>query len=251
MLVDHPLISFIWFDQARGTPEMTYERSKKFADLVRSIRPDIIFNSRLGRLSGRLRLDGRQRNPRSHAGWRLGVAVHDQRHLGLQGAGHAISSRPETLIRNLIDVVSKGGNYILNVGPTGNGVIPAPEVERLQVMGDWLKMNGEAIYGAGPTPFGAELGSFDPAAKDHRGQPVFHAKNEWRVTTKPGRLYVHLLEWPAGAFELPGVAGRVSKAWLLAARDKPLSFTLEGGTVRVQFPAQAPDAVVPVLCLEM
>jgi len=54
---------------------------------------------------------------------------------------------PETLIRNLVDIVSKGGNFLLNVGPTSEGLIPAPSVERLKEIGDWIRINGEAIYG--------------------------------------------------------------------------------------------------------
>jgi alpha-L-fucosidase len=54
---------------------------------------------------------------------------------------------PETLVKNLVDIVSKGGNFLLNIGPTSEGLIPGPSVERLKEMGKWLKINGEAIYG--------------------------------------------------------------------------------------------------------
>ena len=64
----------------------------------------------------------------------------------------------EAMIESLIDFVSKGGNLLLNVGPTGDGIIPAPSVERLTEIGDWMKVNGESIHGCGPTPFGVELG---------------------------------------------------------------------------------------------
>ena len=59
----------------------------------------------------------------------------------------------ETLIRNLVDIASKGGNYLLNVGPTSEGLIPEPSVERLKAVGKWMKVNGEAIYATTASPF--------------------------------------------------------------------------------------------------
>ena len=73
----------------------------------------------------------------------------------------------ETLLHNLIDIASKGGNYLLNIGPDSHGIVPQPEVDRLQAMGAWLKVNGEAIYGTQPTLFGAEAGAF---SRDREGQ---------------------------------------------------------------------------------
>ena len=60
---------------------------------------------------------------------------------------------PETLLHNLIDIASKGGNYLLNVGPTSDGVIPEPSIERLKAIGDWMKVNGDAIYATKASPF--------------------------------------------------------------------------------------------------
>ena len=95
------------------------------------------------------------------------------------------------IVFKLVDIVSKGGNYLLNVGPMANGVIPQPSADVLRHAGAWLKVNGEAIYGAGPTPFGDELG--EPSArgtKDVRGQPLVLPHNEYRYTTKPGKLFI-------------------------------------------------------------
>jgi alpha-L-fucosidase len=90
-----------------------------------------------------------------------------------------------------------------------------------------------------------------PGEKDKRGRPPFAEKKEWRCTTKPGKLYVHLFKWPAGPFELSGVTLRVTKAFLLADRERtPLPFTQNQGQLVVTLPAKAPDAIASVLCLE-
>ena len=83
----------------------------------------------------------------------------------------------ETLIRNLIDIASKGGNYLLNIGPKGDGIVPAESVTAMQAIGAWMKMNGESIYGTSAS----QLGSFP-----------------WgRSTTKGTTAYLHVFTWPA------------------------------------------------------
>ena len=158
-----------------------------------------------------------------------------------------------TMLRNLIDIVSKGGNYLLNIGPTGEGVIPEPCVERLKAVGAWMKVNGEAIYGTGPTPFGAEAGLFDPEKKDKNGKPLFIPAWVWRCTTKPGKLYIHIFQWPStGKFELPAVKNTITKAYLLADPQKAaLKVTLTGTGVVTALPAQAPDPIASVVCFDL
>src|SRR6202795_3013260 len=112
---------------------------------------------------------------------------------------------PEDLTFKLVDIVSKGGNYLLNVGPTSEGIIPQASQDSLRAVGRWLKVNGEAIYGAGPTPFGDELGATDSSRQDKKGNPAFVAATNWRCTTKPGKLFIHFFKWPAGSFEFTKV----------------------------------------------
>ena len=251
LLVDHPLIRFIWFDQARNTPEMTFERGKKFADLVHSIRPDIIFNSRLGAYPADYASMGDNKLPDSmpKGAWESPCTINDT--WGYKAQDTNFKS-PARLLFNLVDVVSKGGNYILNVGPTGDGVIPAPELERLKVMGDWLKINGESIYGASPTPLGDEFGAFDPTRKEKNGKPVFTGKSDWRCTSKAGKLYFHLFNWPDGKFEVAKIPGKATKAYLLAdAKHSTLPIAQTPKTMTVTLPLQAPDSIASVLCVEM
>jgi alpha-L-fucosidase len=132
------------------------------------------------------------------------------------------------LIRNLIDIVSKGGNYLLNVGPTAEGEVPAPSVERLAAIGKWLKVNGDAVYGTSASPFAAQL--------------------PWgRATRKAGKLYLHVFNWPAdGRLEVPPFGGSIASARLMTGSSaldvKP---TASGFTITV--PAQAPDPMASVI----
>lgn len=161
----------------------------------------------------------------------------------------------DMLLRNLIDIASKGGNYLLNVGPTADGLVPGPSVERLLQLGAWMRVNGEAIYGTGPTPFGAEAGSFDPMKADKTGKtgkPVFHPSWEWRCTTKPGKLYIHLLKWPANhLFQVPGLQSKVVKVTLLAAPEQKVESERTGSGVTLSLPDQAPDSIASVVCLDI
>jgi alpha-L-fucosidase len=104
---------------------------------------------------------------------------------------------------------------------------------RLRTVGAWLKANGQSIYGTSPTPFGAEL----------RGK-------DWRCTTKPGKYFIHLFQWPNGTFELDGVKSKIKKSYLLVDSKNKLKVNQSGDKVSITLPARAPDKVDSVLVLE-
>ena len=156
----------------------------------------------------------------------------------------------ETLLRNLIDIASKGGNYLLNIGPDSKGDVPLAEVERLQQMGKWLAVNGEAIYGTKPTLFGPEAGSFSTTEKDGEGKPKFMPDWKWRSTTKADKIFVELFAWPGETFHLDAVPRNVTGAYLLADKErKTLAVTKAGSGVDVKLPAKALDPIATVLVL--
>jgi alpha-L-fucosidase len=155
------------------------------------------------------------------------------------------------VVFKLVDVVSKGGNYLLNVGPMPNGEIPQPSVDVLRHVGEWLKVNGEAIYGAGPTPFGEELG--EPSArgaKDLRGQPLVLGHNEYRYTTKPGKLYVTFFAQPRVPFPLPKMQNAVTRAYRLAD-GAAMELRDVNGERQLVFAGQPYDPMATVVVLEL
>ena len=157
----------------------------------------------------------------------------------------------ETLLHNLIDIASKGGNYLLNIGPMATGEVPAAEVERLQEIGKWLAVNGESIHATQPTLFGAEAGAFSKTEKDESGNPMFVPSWKWRSTTGPHKIYIHLFEWPDTPFHLDKIPREITSAYLLADKTQAsLKVTKSGNGLDVKLPERALDPLATVLVLK-
>ena len=142
----------------------------------------------------------------------------------------------EKLVRNLVDIASKGGNFLLNIGPDAVGDIPEPSVERLKEIGAWMQVNGESIYGADKSPLGS--------------QPAWG-----RVTQKGDTLYLHVFEWPKdGKLVVPGLKNEITKAYLLKPNfigwHKRLSAANGVDGVTVAVPAAAPDKISSTIVLK-
>ena len=137
------------------------------------------------------------------------------------------------LIRQLIEVVSKGGNLLLNIGPRPDGRIQPEFVERLKGMGAWLKVNGEAIYGT-------EASVFEKL-------PFFG-----RCTVRGRTLYLHVMGRPAdGRMVLPGLKAEVRRAALLADQAKELTVERAGSDVVIMLPETLPDLDTTVVKVEL
>jgi alpha-L-fucosidase len=232
----------MWFD-GEWEETWTHERGVDLDNYVRSLNPKIIVNNRVDK--GRKGMQGLTKEgdfrgdfgtpeqeipPEGLPGvdWESCMTMNDT--WGYRSDDHKWKSS-ERLIRNLVDIASKGGNFLLNVGPTAEGLIPGPSVERLAAMGKWMKVNSQAIYGTAASPIG---------------------KPAWgRATQKPGKLYLHVFEWPGdGKLTIP-VTNQVTKASLLAEPGRALTATASDRGVTIQLPPTAPDPVASVIALDI
>lgn len=214
-----------WMSTARATP--LYK--------LLELRPGIITNNRLG--GG---FKGDTETPEQYVpatgypgrDWEVCMTMNDT--WGFKKDDHNWKST-EMLIQNLVDIVSKGGNYLLNVGPTSLGEIPQESIERLEAIGAWMKVNSPAIYGTSASPF---------------------RKLKWgRCTKKVGPentiLYLHVFDWPSdGKLTVPGLTSKVTKATVLATSAKVAARKV-GNDVELTVPSTAPDKISSTIVLEL
>jgi alpha-L-fucosidase len=224
--------AILWWD----TPvDMTPERVKPFADFMAE-HPGIINNNRLGKeFAGDTKTPEQNIPPRGYPGERFEVCRTMNDTWGFKkNDGNWKSVRQ--LVRNLSDIASKGGNFLLNVGPTAEGVIPPESVERLQAIGRWMSTNGEAIYATQAGPFPRRL----PWGR------ATQKRDDSGATT----LYLHVWEWPEdGKILLPTVKEIPSGGKLLAG-GKPVAWKHSAEGLVVELPGAATDPDVSVVRLD-
>ena len=247
LLTGYGPVALVWFDTPRM---MNAERAQRFTDIVRTLQPKTLIDGRLGAAGDYVTTGDNVIPGEAQAtAWEVPATLNHT--WGYRTDDHDWKS-PGDVTFKLVDIVSKGGNYLLNVGPMADGVIPQPSQDVLRAVGRWLKLNGEAVYGAGPTPWGDELGEpSSKGAKDLRGNALFLARNEWRVTTKPGKLYFTFFTEPRVPFELPPMKNAVKRAYRLADAQ-PVEVKVEEGRPRlvIERPILDPTATVVVVEIE-
>lgn len=244
-------VCLVWFDTPRV---MTKERAQQFVDAVRNNQPACLID---GRLSTNIVSDysstgdnaiPNQSNATNY--WETPATVN---HTWGYRTDDVDWKAPGDIVFKLVDIASKGGNYLLNVGPTSKGVVPAECQSNLLAVGRWLRTYGEVVYGTGPSPFGQEFGEFSPNTKDHQGKPVFLPRNDWRCTTKPGKLYFTLFSIPRdGMIDLPPFTNEIKKAYIVGdPEQKPVVIDTTNDVRVAHVTRNGPNAIAYPICLEI
>jgi len=245
LLTNYGKVALIWFDTPRM---MTGDRAQRFANIVRSTQPDTLIDGRLG-TEGDYRSTGDNVIPSEVSGeaWEVPATIN---HTWGFRKDDTDWKSPGQIAFKLVDIVSKGGNYLLNVGPTAEGIIPQASQDILRTVGRWLQANGDAVYGAGPTPFGDETGEPSPkGAKDVRGDQLVYQQTQWRVTTKPGKLYITFFDEPRVPFAIPAMKNALTSAYRLADKA-PVAMKTENGVTYLNLERPIFDPMATVVVVE-
>jgi len=268
--------ALIWFD----TPQMmTLEIARKFSDTVRAASPDTLINSRLLRSGASIvGLSREQRDELRAAGidylsfrdreipeaspwpyWETCMTLNDS--WGYTETDHNWKT-PQRVVQQLLEVVSKGGTFLLNVGPTAEGEIPSPSIDTLKKTGEWLKINGEAVYGAQPTQFKiagtpskeflakkAEMEKKAAETGSVGGHLRVELDYEWIATGKGNKIFITLFDWPAEDFQLDNFDSKIKECYLLSEPQNKLQTSVENQKLSVKLLSRPASDMPSVLCL--
>ena len=231
LLANFDSLAIIWFDRGLYTPQQAQE----FIDLIRIRQPWCLINGRVGSYEQELLGDFQNMNDNGmppggiEEYWETPQTLNET--WGYSRYDQKWKSTPE-VIEKLVAVASRGGNYLLNVGPTGEGVIPGESVKVLKQVGRWMQHNSESIYGATGSPF---------------------LDIPWGYCTVKGQaLYLHVFHPPGdGVLALEGLTTVANTAYLLMNPKKRLPFTQNGPVLRIELPSVLPDTINTVIVAEL
>lgn len=231
LLTEYGPISIFWWD----TPRQMSKEALDNLYSTRYLQPGLITNDRLGEGYPGDHKTFERKIPAvgpTDVDWEVCMPISGS--WGYKKSDTDFKSSEE-LVRNLVDIASKGGNYLLNVSPTGDGALLPQAVERLKAIGAWMKVNRESIYGTTASPL---------------------AKLDWGRCTKKATangvtLYLHVFNWPQdGRLLVPGLKNPVAKTHLLA-NAQPLKTRPTDADIEVSLPSRAPDAVDSVIVMQV
>jgi len=231
LLTNYGPLGLIWFD--RGM--YTQEQGNEFVSIVRELQPRCLVNGRVGNYDKELLGDYQNLGDNG-----MPIGGIEEYWETPQTLNHTWGySRfdnnwrtSEEVIRRLVKIVSKGGNYLLNIGPKGDGTIPPVSVDILNKVGDWMKLNGESIYGTTASPF--------------------HDLPWGRCTVKGEKLYLHVFNWPSnGRLTVKGLNNKVKEVYQLADDNSKLKFTQTLNTLTIGIPKNPVDPASTVIVLDI
>ncbi len=235
LLTQYGPIGIIWFD----TPSLIRpDQAQEMIDVVKNLQPDCLVNSRVGEnVVTDYNSLGDDEVPEFNNGVDFETPMTICRAWGYNNMPDNQYRSLNELLHQLIDIVSVGGNYLLNVGPDPTGVIPPEAQERLREIGGWMKMNGEAIHGAMSSPF--------------------PAKPTWgKITAKEDTLYLHVYTWNE-SISLTGIKSKVKAIQLLADPARTVTWVQEPcgslgyDRLTIHLPGDAPDPNVSVVKVQI
>lgn len=244
LLTQYGPIGIIWFD----TPELiTKKQSQEIKDLIHSIQPDCIINSRIGNGLGDYAVVEQSLVSTARKNWEACITMSEN--WGYNRHDTKWKS-PELLVRNLIEVVSKGGNLLLNVGPKGDGTWPVESQENLRIIGHWMKTNGEAIYGTtvwNRTKQAIHTVQSDNKATEKDKADMKDAVNDatskeivsdYRFTQKSNFVYLFVRSPSTATIDIPELAksGRDIKSLTLLGSSSKVKWTQRRDTLKLSLP---------------
>jgi alpha-L-fucosidase len=225
LMTNYGKIDVLWYDVAWPLDAAGWE-SGRMNDMVFKLQPDIIVNNR-NRLPGDFTTPEQRIEAAKDQAWETCMTMNGS--WGYQAADDDWKT-PKQIVRNLISCVRDGGNYLLNIGPRGDGSIPEESIRILDAVGTWMQKNGESIYASDPC------------------QP--RRSNYASFTRKGNTLYMHVHFWPGDSVAIAGLLVPVKSAKLVATGQ---AVKFEQDKLRVRFtglPTQAPDQPVTTIAVE-
>jgi alpha-L-fucosidase len=231
LLTNYGPLGLVWFDRGMDTPQHAAE----FADLVHSLQPQCLINGRIGSYKQELMGDYQDMNDNGMPSGGLEEDWETPQTLNTTWGYSQFDQdwkTPGVVIRRLVEIVSKGGNYLLNIGPMPDGSIPQPSIATLTEVGRWMSKNSESIYGTSASTL-----------------PEF----PWgRATVNGSKLYLHVFSWPADrTIRLSGLNNGINSAHLLTDLNHKLPVTTQDGNLLITVPAIMPDIRDTVIAVEL
>ncbi len=257
LLSNYGTVDILWWDySAQDFQGDEAWRAFEMLDKVRSKQPKIVMNNRLFRIpeAGFTGMGTNAISPKLEP--KYGDFITPEQHIpatGMPGVDwetcmtmnttwgyseHDTAWKSnEVLIRNLIDIASKGGNYLLNIGPKADGSVPPESVTALEAIGAWMKVNGESIYATSASPF---------------ENLAWGRATQKKLAGGRTRLYLHVFEWPNdGRLVVPATGGARKATARLLAGGKTLKVETGSGQLTVLVPGAAPDPVASVVAVDL
>lgn len=247
LLTEYGDIGVLWFD-GEWEDTWTHEDGVELYDYVRSFQSDIIINNRVDKgrqgmqgLTAEGDFKGDFGTPEQEIpdiglpgiDWESCMTMND--HWGYNKNDSNWKST-EDLIQKLSDIASKGGNFLLNIGPKADGAFPQESIERLKAIGEWMQVNGESIYGTSASPF--EHLSWGRVTQKEIGNST--------------RLYLHVFDWPTdGKLRLSGIRNEGIRAGLMASPSTMLDVERDGDAIIISVPRASPDEIDAVIFLDI